>query len=284
MRFNELEWIEYLRKRTRKSKSIFFGIGDDCAVIRQRGEWYLVTSDLFIEDVHFKLEEISFLNIGKRAVARAISDIAACGGVPAFVVVSAGIPLYVTTRQMKQVMRGIEEMAMLSGAHIVGGDTAKTERFFLDVWVMGKAKNPVLRSRAKTGDYIFVTGKIGKLPFNKPFMPKLKEATYLAENFKINAMIDVSDGFIIDLYRILELSKKGALLYKDKIPVVSSPKDMYRGEDYELIFTVDRDESRIKVLKEKFYWVGYITDKRSGYYFDSKGKKERVNVTGFLHF
>jgi len=284
MRFNELEWIEYLRGKTGKSKSIFFGIGDDCAVIRQRGEWYLVTSDLFIEDVHFKLEEISFLNIGKRAAARAISDIAACGGIPRFVVVSAGIPRYVTAKGMKQVMRGIAETTRLCGASVIGGDTAGTEKLFLDVWVVGKTKKPVLRSRAKAGDYIFVTGKIGRLSFNKPFMPKLKEALYLVKNFKVNAMIDISDGFAIDLYRILQASSKGAVLYKDKVPVADSLKDIYRGEDYELIFTVDKSEPKIEMLKKKFYWVGYITQERRGYYFDNRGKKEQVKVRGFLHF
>ncbi len=284
MSFNELSWIDFLKKRTVKNKEVFAGIGDDCAVIKGKNSYILVSTDLFVEEVHFKLKNVTFLDIGKRAVARAISDIAACGGLPRFVVVSAGIPPYVTARGMKQIMKGVVETTRLCGASVIGGDTARTDKLFLDVWVMGETKKPALRSRAKAGDYIFLTGKIGRLPFNKPFMPKLKEAAYLVKNFKVNAMIDISDGFVIDLYRILKASGRGAVVYKDKVPVVDSVKDMYRGEDYELIFTVDKSETKIEVLKKKFYWVGYITQGKCGYYFDNRGKKEQVKVRGFLHF
>ena len=199
MSFNELSWVKFLKKSTKSGEGVVCGAGDDCAVIREGERYYLISSDLFIEDVHFKLKGISFLNIGKRAAARAVSDIAACAGKPRFIAVSAGIPAYISTKQMKEIMNGIDKTASLCGASVVGGDTSRTRKLFLDVWVMGEAKKPILRSSAKAGDYIFVTEKLGKLPFNSPFVPRLKEAKYLADNFKINAMIDVSDGFIADL-------------------------------------------------------------------------------------
>ncbi len=286
MSFNELNWIEFLKGKAKRPKGLFAGIGDDCAVIRDRGKYYLISSDLFIEDVHFKLGDISFLNIGRRAAARAVSDIAACAGRPKFVIVSAGIPDYITTNQMKKIAEGIEKTSSLCGASVAGGDTSKTSKLFLDVWVVGEAKKPILRSGAKPGDYIFITGGLGKLAFNKPFMPKLKEAEYLAKNFKVNAMIDISDGFIIDLYRILKESGRGALLFKDEILTSRGESDFYRGEDYELIFTVDKSDPKMELLKKKFNWAGYIKEKKYGYYFVSRegNKQEKIKTAGYLHF
>lgn len=284
MSFSELNWVEFLKKKARGGKGIVAGIGDDCAVIKEKGRFYLISSDLFIENVHFRLKDISFINIGKRAAARAVSDIAACAGRPKFIIISAGIPSYISASQMKEIMNGVEETASKCGASVIGGDTSRAQRLFLDVWVMGDAKRPVLRKTAKADDYIFVTGKLGKLAFNKPFMPGLKEASYLANNFKVNAMIDISDGFIIDLYRILKESKKGALLWKDKIPVTDGFGDVYRGEDYELIFTVDKNEPKIDLLKKRFYWAGYIKENSFGYYLEEDGSKRKVKLKGYFHF
>ena len=284
MSFNELNWVEFLKKKAKRPKSVFAGIGDDCAVIRNRGKYYLVSSDLFIENVHFKLKDISFINIGMRAASRALSDIAACAGKPKFIIISAGIPSYVTSRQMKEIMKGIEETASKCCTSVIGGDTSRSDKLFLDVWVTGEAKRPILRKTAKTGDYIFVTGKLGKLAFNKPFMPRLKKSFYLAKNFKVNAMIDVSDGFIVDLYRILKESGRGAVIFKDMIPVTRGESDLYRGEDYELIFTVDKNEPKIELLKKKFYWAGYIKERRFGYCSKEGNFKKRVKLKGYFHF
>ncbi len=282
--FSELDWVRFLKKKAKKNKSILAGIGEDCAVIKEKNKYYLISSDLFIEDVHFRLKEISFLNIGKRATARAISDITACGGEPKFIIVSAGIPSYITPDSIKKIINGIENIASLCGALVIGGDTSKAKKLFLDIWVMGQTKKPILRSTARIGDYIFVTAKLGKLAFNKPFIPPLKEVRYLVKNFKVNAMIDISDGFIIDLYRILKESRKGAILYKDRVPVTCNIKDMYRGEDYGLIFTVDRNEKKIELLKKKFYFVGVVKSIKEGYYFKDKKKKEKINIRGYMHF
>ena len=152
MVFNELSWVEFLKKKANNSKSVFTGIGDDCALIKEEDKYYLISSDLFIENVHFKLKDISFLNIGRRAAARALSDIAACAGKPKFIIISAGIPSHVTSRQIKEIIKGIEETASLCGASVIGGDTSRSDKLFIDVWVMGEAKRPILRKTAKTGD------------------------------------------------------------------------------------------------------------------------------------
>lgn len=281
---NELQWIDYLRKKVKPAKDLVAGIGDDCAVAKIGREKILLKSDLFIEEVHFKLKEISFKDIGKRAVARVLSDFAACGGIPKFIGVSLGFPDYVKQKDLKGILSGILDFGKKYNFSLVGGDTAKSKKLFLDVWGLGNCKRPILRSGAKEGDCIFITGKLGKRPFNKFFEPRIKEAQYLIKNFKLNSMIDISDGFIIDLFRILKLSGKGAILDKENIPFIKGESDFYRGEDYELIFTVDKRDKKLNFLKDKFYYIGKITSRSLGYKIKDKGKLSRVKVEGYSHF
>ena len=266
------------------SKDVLTGIGDDCAVVKGGKEKLLLKSDLFIEGVHFELKNISFENIGKRAVARVLSDFAACGGVPKFIGVSLGAPKGLDKRYLKQILKGILKLAEKYKFSLVGGDTSRSKELILDVWGVGSCKKPILRSGAKAGDYIFITGKLGERPFNKPFEPRIKEAQYLVKNFKLNSMIDISDGFILDLYRILKLSKKGAVIDKENIPFTKDESDLYRGEDYELIFTVDRREKKLNFLRSKFYCVGKITSKAMGYKIKDKNKLSGVKIKGYSHF
>lgn len=281
---NELQWIDFLKKRIPRSSGVLKGIGDDCALVEFSRKQVLLKSDLFIEDVHFKRNKISYKTIGMRAVARVLSDFAACGGVPRYLGVSAGIPAYVSQGNIKEILSGILSYVGKYKFSIVGGDTARTKKLFLDIWGAGEAKKCILRSTAKIGDSIFVSGKIGARSFTQAFEPRIKEAQYLTDNFKINAMIDVSDGFMIDLYRLIKESKKGALLEKDKIPVANDFSDVYRGEDYELIFTVDKHEPKIDALRKKFFYVGRIMSQTDGYQIKDQGKIRNVEVRGYTHF
>jgi thiamine monophosphate kinase len=97
-------------------------------------------------------------------------------------------------------------------------------------------------------------------------------------------MIDISDGFILDLFRVLEESHKGAILYKEKIPVTTGESDFSRGEDYELIFTIDKGERKLQALKRRFHLVGMIKDKAYGYKMQSGSKVYRIKPCGYLHF
>ncbi len=281
---NELQWIDYLRRKAKLAKNLAVGIGDDCAVVKVAKENLLLKSDLFIEGVHFKLKNISFENIGRRATARVLSDFAACGGVPKFIGVSLGASRGLDKRYLKQILRGVLKLAKKYKFSLVGGDTCTSDQLILDVWGIGNCRKPILRSTAKVGDYIFVTNRLGTRPFNKPFEPRIKEAQYLVKNFKVNSMIDISDGLILDLYRILKLSKKGAVIEREALPLTRGVNDLYRGEDYELIFTVDKRELKINLLRSKFYCIGRITPKNSGYKLKDKGKLSRVKVKGYSQF
>ena len=284
MPLKELEWIDFLSEKARPGKSAIVGIGDDCALVRVGKEKLLLKSDIFVEGVHFKLKNISFKDIGKRAVARVFSDFAACCGVPKFIGVSAGIPSRIKEKDLKQILEGILSICRKYNASLVGGDTSKSTKLILDIWGVGQAYKCILRSTAKTGDYIFLTGKLGKRDFNKPFEPRINEAKELVKKFKVNSMIDVSDGFVIDLHRILKASKKGAVIFKDDIPTTKGLSDFYRGEDYELIFTVDKLEKKLPILMKKYYLAGRIKSHAFGFKWESNGKLKEVKVKGFTHF
>lgn len=284
MTFNELAWVDFLKKKVKAGKDVLTGIGDDCAQVKVGREKVLLKSDLFIEGVHFDREKISFKNIGARAVCRVLSDFAACAGLPKFIGVSAGIPAYVKQKQLKEILSGVLFCGKKYKFSLVGGDTAKSPNLFLDVWGLGVAKRVVLRSGAREGDYIFVSGRLGERSFFRPFEPRINEAQKLANRFKINAMIDISDGFILDLYRILKESGQGALIYKEKVPVTKGDSDFYRGEDYELLFTVDQGEKELACLKKKFYFVGRIKNAKFGYKIKTSDNLEKVKLTGYTHF
>jgi thiamine-monophosphate kinase len=302
MSFSELKWVEYLKKKTKRGKGVIAGIGDDCALISLGCEKFLLKSDLFVEGVHFpavkrrglalpafgrrggKQEKISFKTIGMRAVARVLSDFAACAGLPKFIGISLGMPSSIKDRQLKEILSGVLFMSKKYDFSLIGGDTGKAPALFLDVWGVGVTEKFISRSGAKAGDYIFISGKLGSREFNKVFEPRIQEAQYLVHNFKVNAMIDISDGFVLDLHRLLSASDKGALLIGEQIPVTKGESDVYRGEDYELIFTVDKNDPGIETLKKKFYLVGRVTSKKYGFKIKRGAREQPVFVKGYTHF
>jgi len=281
---NELEWIDLLKAKAKLGKGVLTGIGDDCALVKLGKQKMLLKSDLFIEGVHFRRKDMDFKTIGARAVGRVLSDFAACGGEPRFIGTSVGVPAYIKEKNLKGILAGILECSRRYKFSLVGGDTSRSKELFLDVWAVGVSKKCILRNTAKIGDYIFLSGRLGQRSFNCAFEPRIKESKYLVRNFKINAMIDISDGFIIDLYRILDSSKKGALICADSVPTMAGASDFYRGEDYELIFTVDKDEKKIKSLIKKFHLIGEIKSGSFGYKIKQGKKISKVKIRGYTHF
>jgi thiamine-monophosphate kinase len=283
MAFNELNWVDFLKNKVKKSNDVLVGIGDDCALVKVKTREVLLKSDLFIEDIHFKLKDTPFKTIGMRAVSRVLSDFAACAGKPLFLGISIGISPLVSKNNLKEILNGVIYLSKKYNFSLVGGDTAYTNKLILDVWGVGACDKFIKRSTAREGDHIFITGKLGECKFNENFTPRLKEAKYLASNFKINSMIDISDGFTLDLYRLLKESNKGALLCKKDIPI-NKMSDLYRGEDYELIFTVSKDEKRLDLLKSKFYFVGTVKNRLFGYKITDNKKISNVSLKGYIHF
>ena len=283
MKLNEISWIEFLKKVSLKGKDTIFGIGDDCSLVKIKKDKILLKSDLFVEDIHFNLKNTNFKTIGMRAVLRVLSDFSACGGIAKFIGLSLGKPRYLKDNDIKEIINGIIYCAKKYRFSFIGGDTSKSFKLFLDIWGVGICEKFIPRNGARDGDYIFVTGKLGRRSFYEVFEPRIKESQYIVKNFKVNSMIDISDGFILDLWRILTESKKGAILYRENLPI-EKESDLYRGEDYELIFTVSKDEKNIEELKKRFYFVGMIKNKKFGYKIKINNKIKQINPKGHFNF
>jgi thiamine-monophosphate kinase len=294
-RIGEFGLIKRLTKRIINDKSVIRGVGDDAAVISyRRGKYLLFATDMLVEGVHFRQKEASFLQIGRKALAVNISDIAAMGGIPKYAVVSLGFPKSLCVRALDDMMRGITTLAKEYGINVVGGDTVRSGKIVLNVSLIGEVKkrNLVLRSGAKVGDLIFVTGSLGgsgKLKqFN--FIPRVKEAQELIKIFNPTAMIDISDGLASDLRRIAEQSEVGAVIFKQLIPVApraSLQSALYTGEDFELLFTVSLDSARRFQEKGKVpvTCIGKIVEKKRGLtIIASRAKVTTLKEEGFRHF
>jgi len=295
-RIGEFGLIDRIKKQIKTDPSVIKGIGDDCAVLEfTKDKYQLFSSDMLVEGVDFYPHENPYL-IGRKSLAAALSDIAACAGLPRYCLVSLGLPKNKSVKFVSQLFKGIVELAKKYKINIVGGDISQARCITLDVSILGivEKKHLVLRSGAKKGDIIFVTGKLGGSIFGKhlKFTPRLKEARFLVENFKVNSMIDISDGLTQDLGHILNESRVGALIYEGLIPLSNQARNLsdalYMGEDFELLFTLSYDEAQ-KLLQQKranlFKPIGEIIDKKQGLRLvDKRGREKIIKPGGFRHF
>ena len=278
----EAELIARIQRRmsARGSRFLRLGMEDDAAILRPaRGTELLVTCDAFLEGVHFLRNKHKAEVVGFKAVARATSDIAAMGGVPQVFLLGLALPESQTTRWLDGFLAGMRRAARRFGMVLAGGDTTRHRQILIQVTVIGEISigKAVLRSGARPGDLICVSGRLGEaqlglelvrrgLDRHRPFRPLLRKHFYpeprlelgkwLAERRMASAMIDTSDGLSTDLGHICEASGVGARVYMDRIPIVTVPEALRRrgldpwefalkgGEDYELLFTVPRRQSR----------------------------------------
>ncbi len=291
----EFGLIEKIAKQTKAGPSVIKGIGDDCAVLKYlKNKYLLVTTDMILQDVHFRLSSAAPERIGHKAMAVNISDIAACGGTGKWATISAGLPKNLSMDFVNRLYRGIKNTASKFNVDIVGGDTNVSRKLVISITLIGEVnkKNLTLRSTAKKGDAIFITGGLSLRYKDLNFTPRIKEALFLVNNFKINSMIDISDGLLSDLGHIIRGSKKGALLYESLIPHKGSftKKLLSQGEQFELLFTADKHNAK-KLLAQakqenfKITAIGEITkDIGKIVFVDKKGRRESLKAAGYRHF
>ncbi len=232
------------------------GVGDDCAVLRVAGRDLLFKTDVVVENVHFLSNTLPRL-IGRKALARALSDIAAMGGKPLAAVVTLGLPAGEPPRRLAGIYRGLEAVAREHGVALVGGETTRAAQLFLNIALLGEFRDgaPVLRSGAKAGDLIYVTGRLGgtQTRHHLAFAPRMDEGRWLARHGLATAMMDLSDGLGADLPRLGEASGLGYAIDLEAIPRrrgVDLNAALHDGEDYELLFTVA--PARAAWLKKKW--------------------------------
>ena len=258
------------RGRPRGSCAILTGIGDDCAVLRlPPGQGCLVTTDFTLEGIHFRRDWHPPESVGHRCLARGLSDIAAMGGEPVAAFLSLAVPRDLPQAWVGRFARGLISLAERNGARLAGGDTAESPKGILaDIIVMGSVPKgkAVLRSGARPGDRIYVSGELGgsaaavvqmqvrpkkKLnprDFRRHFYPepRIELGRILRAKGIATAMIDTSDGLSTDLAHICEESGVGAEIHAAFIPRARVGKParevdldlaLHGGEDYELLFT-----------------------------------------------
>ena len=287
--------FERFRKQIKTDATVIKGSGDDCAVLKlDRFNYQLFTCDMIIEGVDFTLKSDPCL-IGRKAIAISISDIASCGGIPRHCVISLGIPGNTKVKFTDKLFKGMRDIAKAYKINIVGGDLSRAEKVTLDVAMLGvvEKKNLALRSHAKAGDIILVTGALGGSISGKHlrFAPRLKEARMLVKNFNARAMIDISDGLIQDLSHILKQSRVGARIYEELIPVSRQARGLddalYSGEDFELLFTLTRQDAKNLFRKNirGFKAIGEIVDEAYGLkLIDKNNREKRIKSKGYRHF
>jgi thiamine-monophosphate kinase len=292
----EFGLIERFKRLIETDSSVIKGSGDDCAVLKfDKNRYQLFTCDTIVEDVDFTLKDSPYL-IGRKALAISISDIAACAGLPRHCLIAMGLPGNTAFKFVDRLFKGMYNLARIYRINVVGGDISRSRKIFIDVSILGivEKKNLLLRSGARIGDIIFVSGSLGGSIFGKHlrFTPRLKESRFLVKNFKINSMIDISDGLIQDLGHILKQSNVGAIIYEDLIPVSKSARNLtdafYSGEDFELLFTLPRNEAKKLLKKERLIFfkpIGEIVDKKFDLRLIDKNNQEKtLTPIGFKHF
>jgi thiamine-monophosphate kinase len=237
---------------------VLTGVGDDCAVLRGEGKnhFLLFKTDAVVEGVHFSPKERPEL-IGRKALVRALSDLAAMGAAPVAAVITLGIPKSESVRRLSAIYRGIERIATKYGVNLVGGETVRAKQLFLSISLLGECRGyqPVLRSGAKAGDLIFVTGRLGatRARHHLVFEPRLAEGQWLARQKLASALMDLSDGIGADLPRLAQASGVFFQLDFSAIPRARGAtvrEAINDGEDYELLFTVR--PTHVKTLRKKW--------------------------------
>jgi thiamine-monophosphate kinase len=311
MRMNEFELIHRLTQNLPTNDSVVLGAGDDCAVLESGDpkQLLLFKTDAVVEGFHFT-KETPPEKIGRKALARCLSDIAAMAGTPTAAVVTIALPRDFKPEFVERIYAGMSAIAKQHAVAIVGGETTTNpERVLISVALIGfvPREKIICRAGAKVGDAIFVTGELGGSFSGKhqDFEPRLTEARWLAENFPIHAMIDLSDGLAGDLRHILAVSKVGAELLKSAIPVSRAAKQISKrgdaakpafvaaltdGEDFELLLTVGSKDAvpLLDAWKKRFpdlklSCIGKIVAGEGITLRDQRGVQP-LSAHGYVHF
>lgn len=307
---NEFELIAKLTRSLPTNSSVVVGAGDDCAVLDLgvADRLFLFKTDAVVEGIHFT-KDTPPEKIGRKALARCLSDIAAMAGTPQHALVTIGLPRGFDPAFVEKIYAGLGEIAQKHSVAIVGGETTTNPVILINVALLGHALRGkcVMRSGAEVGDAIFVTGELGGSLAGRhlEFEPRLAEARWLAEHFPLHAMIDVSDGLAGDLKHILNASKVGAELLTTAVPISRAAKvtgksgdaakpallaALTDGEDFELLFTAAArgavpllDAWKQQFSETKLSCIGKITAGSGLSLRDARGVRSFTGH-GYVHF
>lgn len=321
---SEFEFISNL-----KNKYSLLKIGDDCAVLPKDSRTDLViTTDLLVEDIDFRLDWTKPEFLGHKSLAVSLSDVAAMGGKPVWSMVSIGVPEAIwKTDFVEKFYEGYMKLAKKFDVELIGGDVSKTpDKIVIDSIVAGEVKKgeAILRSGAKIGDLIFISGSLGGasaglklleegfrydwsekiwrkgllLKQLQPF-PQVSDGEKIGVEQIATSMIDLSDGISSDLAYICRASKVGAKIFAEKIPIDKDIRGLTKsfdekmnfalngGEDFELLFTVNPKKklySKKDCENHGFSYIGEITANAEIIELITNGESRILESKGFRHF
>ena len=300
---------------------VHLGIGDDAALFRpNRGHEIILTCDWLLEGTHFLRGKHPPDAVGWKSLARALSDVAAMGGVPRCFLLSLALPESRTGRWLDAFLSGLRRASREFACALVGGDTTRRREILINVTIVGEIRSTraVLRSGARAGDILCVTGRLGEAELglrllklshprsNNPYLrkhlypePRLAVGQWLAEKRLATSMVDLSDGLSSDLPRLCAASGVGARVESTLLPVVRPFETnrqlgvdplqlaLHGGDDYELLFTVR--PSRVNLLPKTLRGVsltaiGRITKQRELVLLRQKGRERQLHPGGWDPF
>jgi len=298
---------------------MLIGIGDDAAAWQGDDSIQLASVDSFIEGVHFTPETTPWQDVGWKALAVNISDIAAMGGIPRYALVALSLPDDTEVDNVTALYTSMLKLAKQYGVTIVGGDISRAPLVAIAVTILGNSptKKILTRSSAKAGEVVAVTGKLGaaaagmevlksrrnldpeaeshlKNAFLHP-TPRIAEGLLLVEQ-GVKTAIDISDGLVADLNQICKASRVGARLEVERVPVEPAVKAAFSegalelalsgGEDYELLFTAGAEivDKVKKAASRPVTVIGEITDGKGVSLVDKEGKPFKLAKSGWEHF
>jgi len=319
----ELSLLERIRSRFAASaKDVMAGIGDDSAVVIPRDQPLLLTTDMMTEGVHFDLGLTTCYQIGFKLISVNVSDIYAMGGVPRFVLLDLAADRKTEEQCIESFFDGVQRAMSIYLVRLIGGDLSSSKAgLAVSATVMGYAKKPVMRSGARPGDRIYVTGTLGDSACGLELLKRIRRPLFIETGDRTDspmgwrtmqpllrrhllpearrpgrvakvatAMIDVSDGLLIDLSRLCDESGVGARIYMRHLPLSSQMRkaasalgiEPYAlatsgGEDYELLFTAPRGRKVDAVV------IGEITESER-IFVDRNGTERPFSPEGYQHW
>lgn len=308
-----------------KSKRFSTEIGDDSAICKIKDNQIVVSCDSLVENIHFTRKKFTPEEISSRSLAVAVSDISAMGAIPMFFLNSLFLPRGITKKFVTRLFSGFKKTSKKFKISLIGGNISRSDSLIIDVTVIGELKKNKYKERGKctNGDFIYVSGNIGDASLGLHILnkkrnnlqnieerklvakyknpnPKIKLGEFLGQLDYVSSMIDITDGLSIDLSRLINLNKNklGAKVIWENIPkskiAIKKPYEkhveqyvLHGGDDYELMFTVNRKfyqkfERLAKIRKFRIFRIGEVVN-GSKIILEMGGKNKILKPAGFIH-